>query len=154
MVFILLGGLTALLCGLDLWCKSQIEEHMQKGEEKPVFRKRLLIRNVHNKGAAFNLCEKRPEYVRVLSIVLSMLVFMCSLFVWGSDTSLVKKIGIAVFLAGAISNTYDRLKRKYVVDYFGFATRWKKLRRLTFNLGDMFIFIGAVCCVIGEFRQR
>ena len=35
----------------------------------------------------------------------------------------------------------DRLKRGYVVDYF--SIRFKKLKKIVFNLGDICIFLGA-----------
>lgn len=151
---ILFGSLTALLCGFDLWCKNKVEKTMKVNEEKDICEGKIKLRNVRNRGMVLNIGDKRPEYVRILSAIVCGIVFIYSLFTWKSGTSLIAKIGAAFVLSGAISNTYDRLKRKYVVDYFGFCTKWKKFNRITFNLGDIFIFIGAVCCVIGEFRNK
>ena len=53
----------------------------------------------------------------------------------------VQKFGIAVILGGAVSNLYDRMVRHYVVDYF--SIQWKKLKKVVFNLGDIFIFAGS-----------
>ncbi|MCI8789255.1 MAG: signal peptidase II [Lachnospiraceae bacterium] len=50
---------------------------------------------------------------------------------------------------GAFSNTYDRWKRRYVVDYLTFNVRWKPLGRVVFNLSDFCIMIGALCAVLG-----
>ena len=52
-----------------------------------------------------------------------------------------EKIGACLVLGGGISNLYDRLKRGYVVDYF--SIRFKKLKKIVFNLGDICIFLGA-----------
>ena len=48
---------------------------------------------------------------------------------------------LTLVLAGGASNLYDRLKRGYVVDYF--SIQWKKLKKVVFNLGDIFIFAGS-----------
>ena len=45
-------------------------------------------------------------------------------------------------IGGALSNLYDRVFRGYVVDYF--SVQWKGLKKVVFNLGDMFIFLGAM----------
>ena len=45
---------------------------------------------------------------------------------------------------GALSNLYDRVVRGKVVDYLAVKSRWKRLSRLTFNLGDVCIAAGAL----------
>ncbi|HJA92944.1 MAG TPA: signal peptidase II, partial [Candidatus Eisenbergiella merdipullorum] len=54
------------------------------------------------------------------------------------------KTGLSLLLGGAWSNTYDRLKRKYVVDYFSLNVKWKPLRQIIFNISDFCILIGAL----------
>ncbi len=53
----------------------------------------------------------------------------------------VQKLGIAIILGGAISNLYDRVVRRYVVDYF--SIQCGKLKGVVFNLGDIFVFLGS-----------
>ena len=53
----------------------------------------------------------------------------------------VQKFGIAVILGGAVSNLYDRMIRHYVVDYF--SIQCGKLKKVVFNLGDIFVFLGS-----------
>ena len=64
----------------------------------------------------------------------------------------VMRTGLAFLLGGAFSNTYDRLKRKYVVDYFSLNVKWKRLRRIVFNISDFCIMTGALLTVIGSIR--
>ncbi len=56
------------------------------------------------------------------------------------------KTGLALILGGAYSNTCDRLRRKYVVDYVTFP----KISTIVFNLSDFGIIIGAVLLVVSE----
>lgn len=136
--------LTAVLSGIDLWCKSYVEKNFQKGRGKEILNGKIILRKVHNEGMAFNIGEEYPHVVKWLSGIMCGILSMYSAFVWIQSKSSWKKIGTSLVLAGAISNTYDRFVRKYVVDYFGFKTKWEKFGRITFNLGDIFIFLGGI----------
>ena len=142
---------TAALAGSDLWCKSYVEEHFEQIEKKECCGGKVQIRKCHNKGMAMSVGEKKPEIVRILTIVSGILAGIYSVSVWCRETCPWKKLGASFLLAGAIGNTYDRIVRKYVVDYFGFKTKWKKLNRLTFNLADMFLFVGSGLLLVAEF---
>lgn len=55
-------------------------------------------------------------------------------------------------LGGAFSNTYDRLVRKYVVDYVSFHVPLKGLKKVIFNIGDFCILIGALVSLAGYYK--
>ena len=150
MVYIILSVLVGVLCFADLYCKSWIEKHLRKGDREKLGRSSFELRRVHNKGFAMNLGDKKPEYVRIVSLVICVVMAVWALVVWKKESCPVKRIAAAFMLAGAISNTYDRMKREYVVDYIGVKTKCEKLRRITFNLADVFIFVGAVGYAIAE----
>ena len=59
-----------------------------------------------------------------------------------------QKAGLALVLGGAVSNLYDRFTRGYVVDYF--TIEWKALKRVIFNLGDLFVFGGGLLFLVGQ----
>ena len=61
---------------------------------------------------------------------LTVLVTLLFVLTLGTKGNKALKTGLAMLLGGAFSNTYDRLKRKYVVDYFSFGVRWKWLSRM------------------------
>ena len=44
------------------------------------------------------------------------------------------RLGLALLLGGAFSNTYDRLRRGYVVDYVSFPVKWQAFRKIVFKL--------------------
>ena len=67
-----------------------------------------------------------------------------------------KKGAYAFFLAGALSNLYDRWVRGSVTDYISFVSRRvKSVQRIVFNLGDVFILIGGVTLfILNLFRRK
>lgn len=87
-----------------------------------------------------------------LLLTLCMTVVFLSTFTFRGNSTL--KAGLAFLLGGAYSNTYDRLVRKYVVDYISFPVKNERLRRIVFNLSDFCIMIGAVLLVIGEMKGK
>ena len=78
--------------------------------------------------------------------VLFVLTFSCK----GSK---MLKAGLSLLLGGAYSNTYDRLVRKYVVDYVSFPVKNEKIRNVVFNISDFCIMIGALLMVLGSGDQ-
>ncbi len=147
----------------DMWIKNRIEKsgtdksgnvvkpETEGGAPVPAtfLNGRIRIKKYHNKGAMLNLGQKRSMAVAAVSVALSAAmaaVFVCSL---GQKGNHLLRLGLSLLLGGAFSNTYDRLKRRYVVDYLTFNVRWKTLRRVVFNLSDFCIMIGALFLVIG-----
>ena len=141
-ILVILG----IFCG-DLWVKNRIEK--AKSLPDTVLGGRILIRKYHNKGAGLNLGQKKSFWVAALSLALCFLMSVVFLLSLGRRGSRTLRLGLSLLLGGAFSNTYDRLKRKYVVDYFSFPVKWKPLRRVVFNLSDFCILIGAMLSVAG-----
>lgn len=152
MILTCMGIIAAIFTG-DLLLKNHMERRgLPEGGERPLWGGRLLLRRHHNRGAAFNVGEKHSAAVAAVSVVLTTAaaaVLICS---FGQRDNRLLQTGLAFLLGGAFSNTYDRLRRRYVVDYFSFGTRWKRLRRLVFNLSDFCIIIGALLAALGAAR--
>lgn len=131
----------------DLRIKNRIEE---TGTEKGEHRGPIWIRKYHNKGAMLNLGQNRSRMVAAASLALSLVLTVVFVFSLGHRGSRTLRTGLAFLLGGAFSNTYDRLKRRYVVDYFSFRVKWEPLRKVVFNLSDFCIMIGALLTVLGS----
>ena len=56
--------------------------------------------------------------------------------------------------AGAISNTYDRLIRGKVIDYIGIQWKNSRFRRLTANLADVYVVMGAAVTGVAKIFRR
>lgn len=136
----------------DLWIKNHIEDTIADGEIREKWGGKLLIRKYHNRGAALNVGEKKRPVVAALSVVLTLVVTVLLIVSLGQKGNNLLRAGLSLMLGGAFSNTYDRLKRKYVVDYVSFGVKWKKLRRIVFNISDFCIVIGALLTALGAGR--
>ncbi|MDE7183979.1 MAG: signal peptidase II [Lachnospiraceae bacterium] len=114
-------------------------------QERTVFNG-VVLKRYHNRGAMMNLGERRQRLVAMLSLVFSALVTGVFAAVLGRQGKRMLKTSLALILGGAYSNTYDRLRRKYVVDYITFP----KISGIVFNLSDFGIIIGAILLTISE----
>lgn len=59
-----------------------------------------------------------------------------------------EKLALSLCLAGGISNLSDRFIRGQVVDYF--TINFRRLKRVVFNLADIFIFLGAIILLVAS----
>lgn len=150
-------GFAALACVIfvsDLLLKNHIEKSFEDGEEKPFCKGRLLIRKYHNKGAFLDMGKGRQGLVTMLSLGLTLFMTVIFLGTFSFRGNSTLKVGLALLLGGAYSNTYDRLTRKYVVDYVSFPVKNKRFRKIAFNVSDFCIMIGALLLVIGETKGK
>ena len=145
---IICGFVSLLLASFDLYVKKFVEKELVRGEEQEECGGRIVIRCVHNKGFAFDLADKYPNIVKWVSLAALGSIISYALHIWKQGTSMVEKLAAILVVAGGISNTYERVKNGYVVDYIAFKTKWKKFNRLTFNLGDFYIFLGGFVLLI------
>ena len=136
----------------DLWIKNYIEQNIGDNQTQEKLGGLLLIRKHHNKGAVLNVGEQRRPVVAGISVFLTVLALILFVFSLGKHGNNILRMGLALLLGGAFSNTYDRLKRKYVVDYVSFGVKWKKLRGIVFNISDFGIIIGALLTALGAGR--
>lgn len=146
-------GYSSLAVGIflaDLLIKNHIERTRTQGEEEAVCGGRLVLRKYHNKGAFLNAGERKSGMVVVLSLALTLGVTVLFLLTFTFKGNRILKTGLALLLGGAYSNTYDRLTRKYVVDYVSFPVKNTKIRKIVFNISDFCIMVGALLLVIGS----
>ena len=153
MKYLFYGGIASLLAWFDLFCKKFVEQEVKPGEEIDECDGKVIIRHVHNRGFAMNMAEDKPQLVKGLSMISLGSIIAYVILIWKNSKCLCEKLAASFVLAGGISNIHERFKKGYVVDYLGFKTKWKKFNRITFNLGDMFIFLGGIILIIKEFKR-
>ena len=141
----ILPWLTGGIAALDLFIKDEIE---REGEEEfprdlPGTKGLIRLHKSYNSGFPFGFLK---EPLAVTSAAAGALgAFMTK------KGCLAQKIGLSMVLGGAISNLYDRLVKGYVVDYF--SIEFKRLKKVIFNLGDIFVFLGSLVFLIGELLE-
>lgn len=144
--------LAMIVFAADLMIKNYIEKNGTEGAEESVCGGKLLIRKYHNRGAFLDAGQNRRGLVAVLSLVLTLGATVMFLTTFTYRGSGMLRVGLALLLGGAYSNTYDRLVRRYVVDYVSFPVKNKKIRNIVFNISDFCIMIGALLIVLGSSR--
>ena len=127
----------------DLAVKKEIEARPDEEFPKTVKESGGLIRlyKNHNPGFSFGFMKESPKLVEMVPVCMLSAVAGAWAYVIGKKGRVLEKTALTLVLAGGASNLYDRLKRGYVVDYF--SIQWKKLKKVVFNLGDIFIFAGS-----------
>lgn len=150
MVYVMIIG-SLFLC--EWFIKNMTEAWGKEKEQKDIWGGRLYLTKYHNKGAFLNLGEKKKELIAVISVLLTVFCLLLFLFSFFQKGNALLKGGLSLLLGGAFSNTYDRLKRKYVVDYFGFRIKgFPGLSKVVFNLSDFFILTGAMLAALGGMK--
>lgn len=151
MVYLSLIGVIFLF---EFFIKELVERYVKLGEKKPFLFGKLFLTKYHNEGAALNFMEKKKSVVAGVSVLLSIVFVGLFLFSMKSNKKEGLKCSLALLLGGAFSNTYDRLKRKYVVDYFGFMNTKGGKQEIIYNLSDFCIIIGAMCSVVFSMEEE
>nr|WP_318685442.1 signal peptidase II [uncultured Acetatifactor sp.] len=152
MIILSCGAIILSIFAGDFWIKNQVEQKRAEGETREILGGRLLLRRYHNRGAALNFGERRRPLVAAVSVLLTLAALGALILSLGQKGNGMLRVGLSLLLGGAFSNTYDRLKRKYVVDYVSFGVKWKKLRQVVFNISDFCIITGALLAVLGAWR--
>ena len=134
---------------LEFFLKNYIEREKEEKKEEKIWGGMLVLQKYHNRGAFLNAGEKKSAVVALLSCLLTAVITVIFIMTLGQKGKPLLKAGLALLLGGAFSNTYDRLKRKYVVDYFSFGVKFLPLRNIIFNISDFCIILGALIAAIG-----
>lgn len=152
MIVLICAGIISLIFWGDFFIKNYIERTGVEGETKELLGGRILLRKHHNRGAVLNFADKKRPVVAAISLFVTLLAVVFFILSLGKHGNNLLRMGLSLLLGGAFSNTYDRLKRKYVVDYISFGVKWKKFRGIIFNISDFCIIIGALLSALGAWK--
>ena len=139
----------ALLILLTEWkIKNYIEAVYDDSRQELIANNTIRLRKYHNYGAFLNIMETKKKLLHMISIIFTLVTTVFFLFTLCHKGNHILKLGLSLLLGGAFSNTYDRLSRDYVVDYFSFCSPFPKLNRIVFNISDFCIIIGTLLTVL------
>jgi signal peptidase II len=143
----------ALLIALDQWTKAIIAGALPLYSSRDVIPGFFSLVHTRNPGIAFSLFADSGPLVRnILVPVVSVAAVALILYMLGSsrNTGARTHAGLALILAGAVGNLYDRAAHGYVVDFLDFylgAYHWP-----AFNVADSCITIGAGLILLDALR--
>lgn len=94
-----------------------------------------------NRGAAFGILQNKLFLLSLLTIIVTLgMIYYIYKY---KPTSKLLKISLALIIAGAIGNLYDRVIYKYVVDFI--LLHYKDVYNFpTFNVADMLVVFGTI----------
>jgi signal peptidase II len=130
------------LVGCDHATKSAAQGALVSGRVITLIRGILELRYTENFDTAFSLTRDwgGPLKTTVLSAVAVATTAAVVGFAWWrrKTSSSIELTAFALIVAGAVGNTFDRLRRGYVVD-FVHLSHWP-----VFNVADVLVVVGAI----------
>lgn len=150
MVILLLICITLILALVDIVLKSSVEGALTQKEERTAFKEKLIIRKVYNKGFSLNVMDDKPEAVRYVSAYMTVTMIIYQMFTLLKKGCIFKRIGVSLMSAGALSNTFDRWIRGYVIDYIALPVKNERIKKLTFNLADICLLAGGALVTVAS----
>lgn len=146
--------LSAIVIAADQWTKHWASATLTYGRPN-VVNEYLDFTLLHNTGAAFSLLANAGGWQRGFFIVLSSVVSVL-LIVWlmrlPARGRALLAIGLALIVAGALGNLYDRIAFGYVVDFLHF--HYNEHYWPAFNIADVAISTGAGMVLLDAFVHR
>lgn len=103
---------------------------------------------VRNTGAAFGIFNEGTLPLALLSLVVSLSLFLFLIFK-SKTLPILQRYALASILAGAVGNMIDRFRLGYVTDFIHF--RLSKFDFPVFNVADMCVVIGAGLLILLSF---
>ncbi|MEH1939129.1 MAG: signal peptidase II [Nostoc sp.] len=132
---------------LDQITKYWVVQTFSLGQTLPLLPGIFHFTYVTNTGAAFSLLSGKVEWLRWLSLGVSLVLVALALL--GPTLNLWDQLGYGLILGGAMGNGIDRFVLGYVVDFLDF----RLINFAVFNVADSFISIGIVCLLIASLQK-
>lgn len=144
------GMIAALLAAGDQFLKFRVEAQDPDRFPRPLegTKGKILLYRNHNAGFPFGFLENHGELVRTVPLAVTSMLAGALAAMSEKKGRTVRKLALAVIIGGSASNLYDRYVRKYVIDYF--SIQLGALKKVVFNLGDIFVFLGSAVLLLAE----
>ena len=144
--WLLLLSISGFLIAADQLTKLYVHTRFALGESVPVIQDFFHFTYVRNPGAAFGfLATSHPEFRETFFLIVPVIAVFVILNILRKvpDHDKLQIVALSSIFGGAIGNYIDRLRFRYVIDFFDFhwANVWSYP---AFNIADM-----AIVCGIG-----
>lgn len=146
--------LAFLVLALDRWSKVRVQEAFSPGSARTVIDGFFELTYFQNTGVAFGLFSGSDSPLQWVFLSGFAAIAACAVIVYSLLTPPGEKptqSALALILAGAVGNFYDRLSAGYVTDFLYFhvgSFYWP-----AFNVADMAISTGVGLIALGMIRH-
>lgn len=150
-----LAALVALVVALDGVSKAAVVAWMPYGASRSVLDGFFNLVHVRNTGIAFSLFADSAPWFRDVALpafALAAIGVILAMFRQLGPAAGASRVALALILAGAAGNLFDRLRQGYVTDFLDFyvgSYHWP-----AFNVADTAITTGAALLLLESFRGR
>ena len=138
----------------DMGAKQYVEDTWKKGEERDTIFPGIVCRKVYNKGFFMNFMDQNPKVIKGVSAIMGAVIAFADYLLFQERGRWMEKLAMVFISAGAFSNTFDRLVRGKVIDYFGIKCKARKIRKLTANLADVYVLIGSILLFVLNIKKK
>ncbi len=128
-----------------------ITKKIQKQKTPYLLNKHIEIHYEKNTGMMLGLSKNNRTIVLIVTTILLIpIIIVTPYLILFTKKMITLKIGCILLSGGALSNALERYIYKYVIDYISFPTFFiKKVRKIIFNMADLFIFTSCIIILIG-----
>jgi signal peptidase II len=131
-----------VVVAVDALSKQWIVNSLALGGTIPLWQGVFHLTHVRNTGAAFSLFVGGSEWLKWISLMVSIGLVIYVLV--SPQISALEQWGYGFILGGAIGNGLDRFLTGHVVDFFDF----RLIHFAVFNLADVSINLGIACLLL------
>ena len=147
-LFVAVSAVSVLL--IDFLSKNKIISIFKDGiVEKIYVNEYLDFILVFNTGISYGLFSGGGDFQKWILISLSILIIVFLLSLIRNESTILSKLGISFIIGGALGNVLDRFTYGAVVDFISLHA--KGFSWYIFNVADMFIVIGVILFILGQF---
>lgn len=140
--------MAALIClVLDQVSKYLIFQNFTPAESIPIWQGVFHLTYVTNTGAAFSLFKNSGEWLKWVSLAVSL--GLIALGWLNTNLDRWEQLGYGFILGGAAGNGIDRFVHGFVIDFLEF----RLINFPVFNVADVAINIGLACLIVAVIRS-
>lgn len=148
MIFIII---IAIIAVADILIKKYVNNNLKLHEERLILNGKMKLTRYHNEGAVMNTLKGKKKLIITISSILLVAANILFIILIHKKRENYRKLAFSFIIGGGASNLYDRCHNGYVTDYLNLSDNApKKLKKIVFNIADLFIFIGAIMLGLKE----
>lgn len=135
---------------LDLGTKALVQANFSLHQSTEIIKGFFSLTYAKNTGAAWSLFSGRIGVLTLISAIGSIAFYW--MYKKTEEKDRISQMAIALMLAGALGNFYDRLVIGYVRDFLDFVILGYDFP--VFNVADMSLCIGVVILIIKTLLEK